>query len=177
MICPQCKLKPATYHLHDMERKQKSIHLCEDCKKNFSLVSLFCENLEKIKEQHAHENIQSLVQALKLISIQESDTEIHKMLEEKNSCPKCGNTASNILKKGIFGCQEDFIYFKKIVERILEETQGTSQHMGKKCLHNENEKISSKIITLEFDLKKAIQNENYELASQITKKINSLKTL
>lgn len=58
---------------------------------------------------------------------------------------------------------------------MLLESQGSALHKGKQYFHSENERQASRLSALEFNLKKAIDNENYELAGQLTKEINTFR--
>ena len=177
MICSICKIRTATFHLTDAGKKHKSLDLCEECKKNFSFAHLLCEDIDKLKEPFIHETNSNASNPLMLINIPRDESEIQQLITEHSTCNKCGNSVNNILTKGIFGCENDFAVYRTIVEKLLLETQGSALHKGKQYFHSEGEQQASRISTLEFNLKKAIENENYEDAGKITKEINTIKKL
>ena len=177
MICPICKTRTANFHLTDASKKQKSLHICDECKKHFSFSHLLCADIDKLKEQFITETNKKSTNTLMLMNIPRDEVEIQKLIEEHPNCNKCGNSINNILTKGIFGCENDFFIYSSLVERLLLETQGSALHIGKQYFHSDGERQASKISTLEFNLKKAIENENYEIAGQITKEINSIKKI
>ena len=177
MLCPICKIRPATFRLTDAGKKQKSLNICDECKKNFSFSHLLCEDIDKLKEHFVTEAGNKVSNPLMLVNITRDEGEFSKLIEEKATCNKCGNSINNILTKGIFGCENDFSIYSSLIEKLLLETQGSALHKGKQYFHSELERQASRLSTLEFDLKKAIDNENYELAGEITKEINIIKKI
>lgn len=175
MICPICKMRDATFHLTDAGKKQKTLHICDECKKNFSFSHLLCEDIDKLKEHFSPEGKSKASKPFLLISSPRDESVIQKLRDENASCTKCGNSINNILNKGIFGCENDYLIYRELVEKMLLETQGSALHKGKQYFHSESERQASHLSSLEFNLKKAIDNENYELAGEITKEINSFK--
>lgn len=177
MNCPICKIRPATFHLTDANKKQKALNICDECKKNFSFSHLLCEDIDKLKEHFITESSSKISNPLMLVNITRDESEIQKLLKDQPNCTKCGNSINNILTKGIFGCENDFAIYSSIIEKLLLETQGSALHNGKQYFHSELERQASRLNSLEFDLKKAIDNENYELAGEITKEINLIKKI
>lgn len=177
MICPICKTREATFHLTDHSKKQKSFHICEECKKTFSLSHLLCEDLEKLKQQFAPETASKSKNQLALVKKSDIENFVDTVtdIEGKLTCEKCGNSLSNIIKKGILGCEHEYVTFAKFIEKALLNSQGSALHKGKKLLLSDTELQISKLHSLEFNLKKAIENENYELAGKLSKEINDLK--
>lgn len=175
MICPICKIRPATFRLTDAGKKQKFLHICDECKKNFSFSHLLCEDIDKLKEHFVAEATNKVSNPLMLVNITRDESALTKLIEDNSTCEKCGNSINNILTKGIFGCENDFLIYSSLIEKLLLETQGSALHKGKQYFHSELERQASRLSTLEFDLKKAIESENYELAGQITKEINTIK--
>ena len=175
MICPICKMREATFHITDANKKQKSLHICDECKKGISFSHLLCDDIDNLSQQHTQSLKTKSSKPFLLTNSTKDDASIQKLKEEFASCTKCGNSINNILNKGIFGCDNDYFIYREVAEKMLLESQGSALHKGKQYFHSETERQASRLSALEFNLKKAIDNENYELAGEITKEINTFK--
>lgn len=175
MICPICKMREASFHITDAGKKQKALHICEECKKGITFSHLLCEDIDKLNQQHTQSSKINDSKPFLLTNSPKDEATIQKLKTDFATCLKCGNSLINILTKGILGCENDYIIYRELAEKILLESQGSALHKGKQYFHSENEKQASRLSALEFNLKKAIENENYELASEITKEINTFK--
>ncbi|MBQ6991910.1 MAG: UvrB/UvrC motif-containing protein [Clostridia bacterium] len=96
-------------------------------------------------------------------------------------CNSCGMTYEDFLNKGKFGCGNCYENFTKKIEPILKRIHGDTKHTGRKCksCNNEMKEVvktkkeikEDKIINLQAELKKAIQEERYEDAAKIRDEI------
>lgn len=175
MICPICKMRETSFHITDASKKQKSLHICDECKKGISFTHLLCDDIDKLNQQHTQSSKTKTSKPYLLTNSIKDSASIQKLRVDFATCPKCGNSINNLLSKGILGCENDYIIYREIVESMLLESQGSALHKGKQYFHSENERQASRLSALEFNLKKAIDNENYELAGEITKEINTFK--
>ncbi|PCJ59497.1 MAG: hypothetical protein COA79_10650 [Planctomycetota bacterium] len=175
MICPVCKIRTATIHIIDIDSSQKPLRICKECQEDINHVELFCEDLEVLKEKFTS-NKSNHQNNLKYLSIFKNDDSIKKLLlNEETKCSNCGSSPNDFFSKGYLGCEEDYDLFRSVINQILMTLNGTAQHIGKKYYKNPKEKVISRINTLEYNLQKAIEEERYELAGEMTKEIQSLK--
>ena len=153
MLCDKCKQNNATYHSSvNVNGIISETHLCESC---------------------AHEN--------KLFSFNEflnpTFNHFDFLSEHKEpTCVNCGFTISDFRETGMLGCAECYKAFNTIIKQNLAKIQPGLVHVGHKL--EDQTVINStdrEIRKLEIELKKAVEEEDYELASEIKKKIISLK--
>lgn len=105
------------------------------------------------------------------------DTEVPKKIEEK-VCSFCKKSFNNFLTTGLIGCANCYKTFKDNLIPVIKSVQYGLKHVGKEISnHEELDEKDKTIKNLEFKLKQAVANENYELASELKKKINELKNL
>ncbi len=164
MLCDRCKVREATYHSTvNINGKVSESHLCSECaisenKVNniFNLGNFFTSPFD------LEEDV--------LISDEERS-------KDKLVCEGCGKTYDEFLSLGLLGCSKCYETFENQLLPVIKSTQADMQHVGKKIINNENiESDELKIKNLEFKLKQAVASENYELASEIKKQINQLKS-
>ena len=104
-------------------------------------------------------------------------------------CEKCNLTYDEFIKSGRFGCDNCYNTFQDKIDSVLKKLHGENIHVGKKIakIKDKNEsnikkKVSIKtskkenitLDSLKIELKKAIQEENYEKAVIIRDEIKKL---
>lgn len=175
MLCPVCKIRTATIHIIDLASSNKPFRICKDCQDDINHIELYCEDLKTLKDKFSS-NKSNHQSNLKYLSIFKNDASIKKLLmNEDITCPDCGIKPQDFFSKGYLGCEKDYELFRTIISQILTTLNGTSQHIGKKYYKNPKDKVKLRINTLEYNLQKAIEEERYELAGEMTKEIKSLK--
>lgn len=108
---------------------------------------------------------------------------VQKKPVEDVKCPDCGMTYSLFKKVLRFGCAKDFELFN--AASILEQLQGTSQHVGKApgdsvyvpevVVEPEPKKDYGAIrVELQGQLDAAVKAENYEQAAKLRDEIKAL---
>lgn len=164
MLCDKCLQREATYHSTvNINGNVTSSHLCSECASrenktsnlftvgNFFKPSLFDLDLE---------------------------TENEQVKTEGNVCSFCKKSYDNFLTTGLIGCANCYIAFKEHLLPVIKSVQYGLKHVGKELTSHDHLVGQDKTIkNLEFKLKQAVANENYELASELKKKINELKNL
>ncbi|MBQ2864519.1 MAG: UvrB/UvrC motif-containing protein [Clostridia bacterium] len=153
MLCDKCKQNNATFHSTvNVNGQVTETHLCENCAKGNKLFS-FNEFLNP---------------ALSPFGFFDS--------YEEPTCDSCGFTLSDFRETGLLGCAECYKTFNSIIKQSLQKIQPSLTHVGKKLNDQTGLSDSEKQIKkLEVELKNAVNEENYELASEIKKKIIALK--
>jgi protein-arginine kinase activator protein McsA len=115
------------------------------------------------------------------------------LLNNNNSldivCNECGTSFNDLLNTGKMGCANCYKIFRKKLIPILKRIQGGTEYLGgtagnvsnditedTKLKNNDsNIEIENKIKSLENNLKKCIQEENYEEAAKIRDEIKNEK--
>ncbi|HVP35737.1 MAG TPA: UvrB/UvrC motif-containing protein, partial [Terriglobales bacterium] len=95
--------------------------------------------------------------------------------EKEPKCPSCGMTLSQFAQRGRLGCGSCYRTFRVQLKDLLRKIHGSDRHRGKipnlpgiqmECLKEERK--------LQEELKKAIDEENFEMAASIRDKIKNL---
>ena len=166
MLCEKCKTNNATYHSTvNINGIITKCHLCNECATSES----------KIKTMF---NLGDFFTTSLLSDSNFFDTQVTpSKLEDELKCEQCKLTYSEFLQTGLLGCAQCYKTFYNNLVSIIKNIQPDIKHTGKKLEFYENwEGESANIKKLEFKLKQAVANENYELASEIKKKISELKS-
>jgi protein arginine kinase activator len=159
MLCCICKEKPATVHLTQIAGdKMQKVDLCEECAKNkgvndqtgFSLADLL----------------------LGLGAAQEME---QSASGSEAKCPKCGFTHADFKKSGRLGCAECYVTFEEGLGSLLKSMHKGTRHVGKAPEHLRTRRdLSSQLQTLQKQLAKAIEGENFERAAQLRDEIKQV---
>jgi len=162
MLCQDCGKKEATVHLTQEAGKEKVVmHLCIECaeKKGFR------NPLEGVPFPLA-EFLASMLSQTKTKK-SEKTTEL--------SCSVCGMSFSDFPKVGRLGCGSCYLTFKSQLNDLLRKVHGSTTHRGKfPHLQKDVMKPLWEESKLQEELKKAIQEEDFERAAEIRDRIKSL---
>lgn len=92
-------------------------------------------------------------------------------------CEKCGNTFNDIVNSGKLGCADCYRTFYDKLLPSLQRIHGKTKHEGKvpAITQAENKKSVQSLISLEAQLKEAVDNQDFERAAVIRDRINELK--
>ena len=160
MLCCICKEKEATVHLTQIAGdKMQKLDLCEECAKNkgindptgFSLADLLLG-----------------LGASQEIEQSAGGTEL--------KCPRCGFTQSDFKKAGRLGCAECYTTFAEALEGLLKTMHKGTRHVGKvpEALRQTRD-LSERLSTLERNLSKAVDAEDFERAAQLRDEIKQMR--
>jgi protein arginine kinase activator len=167
--CDVCHSKPAEVFLTQIvEGKMQKVNLCQACSKDrgvedptgFALTELLAGlgtsvETEKPAGQPTSESPGAPVQR----------------------CPVCNFTQADFKKTGRLGCSQCYQTFADSLGNLLKAMHKGTSHTGKMPervwrKHELNEQMKS----LESDLQKAVEEENYENAAQLRDQIRRLVT-
>ena len=180
MQCEKCQ-KEATVHITKVVNNQKEeVHLCEDCAEQhdpqiehiLSQLDMDDNEITNVKittesnvvDQMMEQVKEALAEALGGISPRQNKT-----------CPDCGTTLQEFMKKGKFGCPKDYEIFAEELKPIIERIQGgNSQHVGK-IPKKSKAAVKRQITILEAEMSTAIKIEDYERAAQIRDTLTELQ--
>lgn len=155
--CKRCS-KPATLHITELRSGTvQELHLCESCAQQY---------LNQEQDDATDEGAGS------------SQKEGEAPPEELDHlvCPNCGMTFREFRSQGRLGCPHDYVAFAKELKPLLENIHGDTQHNGKfpkRAPHASQ--LQYRLIKLRSDLRRAIDEEEYEAAARIRDEIQTLE--
>lgn len=156
MLCDKCKKNNATVHTsYNINGDVYESHLCADCAKNSEL-------------RNFDSNIDSFFSDM-ISNFYDPVSEIRREL----TCSNCGTHLSEFKESGRLGCPECYKTFKKYIDQLIANVQYGEIHTGKYV--EELSDRDKKVVDLQLKLKRAVEEENYELASEIKKQIQAMK--
>lgn len=175
---------------------RRMLMLCDVCQKNEAKI-YYTEIINgKKTEQHLCESCAAKHSTFKAISaLSKDDLNLSGMLfgllgnvekeEEKEdipvkACKKCGLTYEEFTKDGLFGCDECYKSFGKVINKNLRSIHGADTHTGKqpKGYVSEAKRLVNELPEIEklsIQLQQAIEQEEYEEAAKLRDKIKELK--
>ena len=165
MMCEDCGLRPAKFHLMtiiDGERVERN--LCPACmaRQQKQLPGLDISNLAGI-----------------LHSILASNASDEAAQDEEDyadlCCEQCGMTYHEFQKCGMLGCANCYQAFKTPLTALLQRIHGNTQHAGRvpDGVHS-GTSIRMNIDRLKQKLQKAVADEEYEQAAKLRDAIRAL---
>ncbi|MFY7968252.1 MAG: UvrB/UvrC motif-containing protein [Pirellulaceae bacterium] len=164
MKCMHCE-KPATFHITELTDPQGPVilHLCEDHAREFLAGGEGVATPPSLAQMVA----QQLQLEPELGELEETD---------RKECPVCGMTFADFRKSGRLGCPYDYTHFREQLEPLLTNIHGASAHRGRKPnragISPEDQQA---LIQLRRQMQQAIEQENYEQASQLRDQIKGLE--
>jgi protein arginine kinase activator len=158
MLCDVCKCNDATVFLTQiLEGKMQKVNLCEGCSK------------EKGVQDPTGFALADL-----LLGIGAAE-EIEKGASS-TKCPVCGFTQSDFKKTGRLGCSACYMAFAEGLNSLLKAMHKGTEHVGKLPLRAQRTlALSDRMKTLTENLKKAVEQENYETAASLRDQIKQLE--
>jgi protein arginine kinase activator len=158
MLCDVCKCNDATVFLTQiLEGKMQKVNLCEGCSK------------EKGVQDPTGFALADL-----LLGIGAAE-EIEKGAPSTR-CPVCGFTQADFKKTGRLGCSACYVAFGEGLNSLLKAMHKGTEHVGKLPLRAQRTlALSDRMKTLTEDLKKAVEQENYETAASLRDQIKQLE--
>lgn len=161
MKCHRCD-KPATFHITEITGGVVELHFCEDCAKTYlgqgddvgaSLGGMLKQQLEMTG---AAEELEKL---------------------DKRVCPVCGISFYEFRQQGRLGCPHDYVAFEKELEPLLLNIHGEVKHVGKKPrMGLTDSDFLTDVVRLRREMKKAVEDEDYEQASKLRDQIRAAET-
>lgn len=162
MLCQDCGKKEATHQITQVVGNQKeTLNLCQECAEKRG----FRNPLEGVPFPLAE-----------FLSSMLSKAQAKKPTKEAEQvCSACGMSFSDFAKVGRLGCGNCYLTFRSQLNDLLRKVHGNTQHRGKfpgtrgdvmRPLWEENK--------LQAELKKAIEEEDFERAAQIRDQIRTL---
>ena len=166
MMCEECGIRPAKFHLVTVFGKEKIAHdLCPICmaKRQKQLPGLDLSNLSDILE-----GIMNRPEAVN--EAPEPDAAYIDLV-----CEQCGTTYREFHKTGRLGCTHCYKVFREPLTKALKRLHGSTQHAGR-VPDGEHSSVSLRLTIdrLKEKLRVAIDREEYEQAATLRDAIRTL---
>ncbi|MGE0610373.1 MAG: UvrB/UvrC motif-containing protein [Pirellulales bacterium] len=158
--------KVATFHITELTTggSPQELHLCEECAREYLAQS------EGDGPEAGSVGGGMLGQNLEVGKTAE---ELIKL--DKRSCPICGITFYEFRSQGRLGCPHDYVCFEKELEPLIVNIHGETTHVGKRPQTPGGTDQQTELIRLRRDLKAAVDEENYERASELRDEIRGVE--
>ncbi len=162
MLCAICKQREARIHLTQIVGdKIQKVDLCEQCAKAKGVMDSTSYALADL--------------LLGMESSAEPQTEPPKRRTNEPTCSRCGMTIGDFKKIGRLGCPACYDTFREPISTMLRTMHRGLRHVGKvpKSIRSTKD-LTEQIKQLQAQLKKAIEDENFELAAVLRDQIKEL---
>jgi protein arginine kinase activator len=158
--CQKCD-KPATFHITELTGgKPQELHLCEDHAREY---------LTSPGGEPASTGSMAAVLAQQMaqqMAVGQTAEELAEL--DQQACPVCGTTFYEFRSNGRLGCPHDYVCFQKQLEPLILNIHGEAEHVGKspqRCPTGSEKR--TELIRLRREMKEAIEEEDYERASEL----------
>jgi len=163
MVCEKCLKRHATVHMQQIINGQKAeMHLCQECAGQADSPFSFEQFLQGLLDVFGGmpENVSPQMQSAQY------------------NCLVCGLPYENFKRTGKLGCAECYQTFRREMDPILKNIQGSNRHEGKYPLKAGAGLLNlRKIGKLKIELSKAIGEEQYEEAARLRDEIRALEAI
>lgn len=157
MLCQLCKKREATVCINvDMNGVKNQQFICEVCAEE-----------HKLRENPSGDAILKLLNEIKKA---DSEREAKKESELPDiTCNICGTKYRDFDKYGLLGCENCYEAFAEQLKPLMESLSVPNES------HADTSKKPNELMLLQLQLKRCIENENYEEAASLRDKINALR--
>ena len=160
MLCDSCRERDAVVHLTQIQNNTvEQIHLCERCA--------------------AERGVETSVPQKNPLG--DFLAEVHKQVAPVTSdgsrCAFCGTTMADFRTTGRWGCSRCYGTFEQGMRELLRRVHGSSRHVGRGYSAPQDEALerTGQIGELKERLRRAIENEQFELAADLRDRIKVLE--
>lgn len=167
MLCQDCNKSEATIHLTQIVNNEKVVlNLCKSCAEKRGFHSPF----EQMPFPLA-DIVSGMVGPIKSMGTGKKQKESRGDMK----CPNCGMTFSEFGKIGRLGCPNCYTAFRPELANLLRRIHGSAEHRGH--IVNQTDEDAQYIREdqrLREELRKAIEDENFEVAAELRDRIREL---
>ncbi len=163
MLCQNCGKYEATTHVKRIINGESAeAHLCSDCAKALGYNDVFGGFGNTFTD---------------LLGTFFGEPQTASLNSRIVRCEKCGNTFNDVVNSGKLGCADCYTTFYDKLLPSLQRIHGKTRHEGKnpKVIKTDVNTPENEIAKLENQLKKAIDEQNFEKAAELRDKINEIK--
>ncbi len=164
MLCDNCKERDAVINLTQVEHDTKvTLHLCEQCAQQ--------------------KGVETGVAVLKsplggfLASLGQGKTTVLPSPQDGLRCAACGGTLKDFRESGRLGCAQCYGAFDFHLRDLLRRLHGSSHHVGERYAPPGSAEADPRrqLLELRDQLRRAVENENFELAAELRDRIRVLE--
>ncbi|MGB9553780.1 MAG: hypothetical protein ACP5Q4_06670 [Candidatus Caldatribacteriaceae bacterium] len=157
---------------------------CDLCGQNEATVVVYFVNQKKVVSRGRLFVCRACAEKFSVASLLEKKEELCGLLEkgvrEKLSvkgCPFCGFSWVDLWEKGLLGCPYCYSTFEGEIDKEISQRQLGVFHRGKVPVRwLEEQKVRQNISRILAELKKCVDEENYEKAEHFKRLINRLRS-
>ena len=168
MLCQDCHKNEATIHLTQIVNNEKVVlNLCKECAEKRGFHSPF---------DHTFPLAQIVSSMTGKYKAKDKDDTGQAGPAADLRCPNCGLTFAEFGQVGRLGCAECYNAFRPELTNLLRRIHGSAEHRGRiahSTASDEYEAIREEN-RLRDELKKAIEEEKFEVAAELRDRIRSL---
>ena len=150
------------------DKNSEELNLCPNC------FQTFVKDHPEIRQGAMGQSLNDfLLGTLNLLSsgLRLKNSPGEKQKQEIKKCPVCSTSSDRVVKEGIVGCDECYIFFKEEVKKNIFMNTGTDIDI----LCEDNRTSEQRITELGKKLEMSVKTENFELAASVRDEINKLK--
>ena len=168
MLCQDCNQNESTVHLTQIiNNKKMMLNLCKDCAEKRGFHSPF---------EHMPFPLAELVTGMVGTTKGSSAAKGTRKTPRVKKCPACGMTFDDFGKSGRLGCGKCYQTFHGEMTELLRKVHGSPKHRGKGSIVPTSELMQpvKEEGRLRAELKRAIDDEDFEKAATIRDQIRTL---
>lgn len=170
MLCQLCNKRPANVHLTKVVNGVKNeFHVCEQCASE--------EGLNLSAQISGFDIPFSFSSILAGLMDSGGSGTLPYTVQKVIKCQGCGLDYEQFKNTGRFGCSKCYEAFGDKLEPLIRRIHGNTQHTGKVPKRTGGIiRVKRGIEKLKYDLKQAIDSEQYEKAAEIRDRIRKLES-
>ena len=163
MLCQKCKSREAnTYVKRIINGKVTEYNLCDACAEKMGYSNMMSTGFK---------DFSNLLGGL--FTSPGTDS-----LMQVKRCPSCGCSFADIANSGKAGCADCYTTFRRELMPSVKKIHGNTVHCGKGSSVKKDADTAAggeSVTELKRRLKKAVDEQNFELAAQLRDRINELE--
>jgi protein arginine kinase activator len=164
MLCDNCKERDAVINLTQVEHDSKvTLHLCEQC----------------AQEKGVETGVTVLKSPLGgfITAMGKGAANVLPTPSDGLRCASCGGTLKDFRESGRLGCADCYDAFEGQLRDLLRRLHGSSQHVGEAyALPGTGDTDPRRVLLdLREQLRRAVENENFELAAELRDRLRVLE--
>ena len=163
MRCDSCKERDAVINLTQVEHDTKvTLHLCEQCAQEKGI-----ETGSAVLKSPLGTFLSAMGKGTTL-----------PVPADTLQCASCGATLRDFRDSGRLGCAQCYQSFEEHLRDLLRRLHGSSQHVGERYLApgaSGEASPKSPLLDLRDQLRRAVDNEDFELAAELRDRIRVLE--
>jgi protein arginine kinase activator len=163
MLCDDCKERPASVHITQVNNNQKfEKHLCENCAQKSGELTFATESKFTVQDflkgmfNHGFVNVAQPA--------------------SEAPCPNCAMTYGDFSRGGKIGCSTCYATYGDRLEPLLRRIHGASSHTGKVPKRGGGKlSLRQQLLLLRRQLEGHVAKEEYEQAAKVRDEIRTLE--